>query len=158
MMGWRGSGWRASFSPSVDSVTHPWAATQTRHTPTSLGVISNKRIVMALVKSPLTISCLLHHSQRGHSAWITWPGGSSLSLFILRTHSTITHPSIAIISPFGQAKWSMKKNEWVGSHSCVQTCAFICIYMSERASEREGGRWVLMCIWAGRTIVYLHFY
>lgn len=134
-MGWRGNGWRASFSPSVDSVTHPWAATQTRHTSTSLGVISNKRIIMALVKSPRPFYVFYMKDREA-----TRLGSPDLevqvSLFALRTPSTITHPSIAIISPFGQAQ-VVSEEEWVSG--LAFTCAGMCCYMYlyDRASERE---------------------
>lgn len=160
----RGGGWRASltsFSPSVDSVTHPRTGTQTGCASTSLAVISNKRMIMALVKTPPTLFCLLSHGEGSHSAQITWPGDQiSLSpcwegtapLHIL----TSNHSSIWSSSFSHEAKWSMKMNEWEPSDSDVHACTFIYIYMSEQ--ERECGGWVLMCIWAGRTIVRLHFY
>lgn len=165
-MGWRGDGWRASltsFSPSVDSATHPRTGTQMRRASTSLAVISNKRMIMALVKTPPTLLCLLSHGQGSHSARITWPGRSNLSISILRRQSAIAHPSLPIISLFGQALWVTKPSgPWkrMSESARVQTCTHVLLYIFiwVREWERESGRWVLMCIWAGRTIVLLHFY
>lgn len=165
-MGWRRGGWRASltsFSPSVDSVTHPRTGTQMKRTSPSVAVISNKRMIMALVKTPPTLLGLLSHGQRSHLAQshLTWIRWSNLSISILRRHSAITHPSLPIISSFGQALWLTKPSgPWrrMSESARIQTCtrAFIYVHMSER--DRESGRWVLMYIWAGRTIVRLHFY
>lgn len=91
----RGGGWRASltsFSPSVDSVTHPRTGTQTGCASTSLAVISNKRMKMALVKTKTIDPFMSFKSWRGKplgSDHLTW--WSNLSISMLRRHSAITH-------------------------------------------------------------------
>lgn len=167
-MGSRRGGWRASltsFSPSVDSVTHPRTGTQTKRMSTCAAVISNKRMIMTMVKTPPTLLGLFSHGQTAKPLGSESPDLDqviqSLYLHIEKaqrydTSFTTNQFSIWSSSLTHEAKWSMKKNEWERSDSDVHACAFIYVYMSER--ERGSGRWVLMYMWAGRTIARLHFY
>lgn len=134
-MGSRGNGWRASFSPSVDSVTHPWAGTQTRHTSISLIVISNKRIIIALVKSTPTILCLLSLRSGSHSAWITWPGGWNLSSS--QIENAQCHYSSFYSNHF--SIWLSSNGLWRRMSECADMCFYMYLYEWAAKRGREMG-------------------
>lgn len=151
-MGSRRGGWRASltsFSPSVDSVTHPRTGTQTKRTSTCAAVISNKRMIMTLVKTPPPLSGLLSHRQTAKPLGSESPDLDQViqSLYLHIEKAQRHYTSFTISS--GQALWLTKPSgPWrrMSESARIQARTRAPLYMFMWVSEKEGAEDGCWCI------------